>query len=378
MHNEEFDIICIGAGISGATLAERYASLGKKVLVLEKRDHIGGNCYDFVNDAGILISLYGPHFFHTEYEDVWQYVQKFAKWNPYKHKVLAQVGEKLVPVPVNIETVNILFNLHIKNEAEMKTWLEKNQVKVKNVKNSKNAAEARVGKKLFKLLFENYTKKQWGLSAAELAPEVLSRIPVRTNFEDRYFTDKYQALPVGGYTKLFEKMLSHPNITVRVNADYFDLKKKGSLPTFKKLFYTGPIDQFFAQTDSPVQTADKLQYRSLRFEYETLDQEYYQKNSVINFPGKGVPYTRIVEYKHLSNQENSKTTIVKEYGSDEGEPFYPVPNKKNQAIYEKYRAKSEKLKDIYFVGRLANYKYFNMDQAFKNALNLFNSLENTG
>ena len=378
MHNEEFDIICIGAGISGATLAERYASLGKKVLVLEKRDHIGGNCYDFVNDAGILISLYGPHFFHTEYEDVWQYVQKFAKWNSYKHKVLAQVGEKLVPVPVNIETVNILFNLNIKNEAEMKTWLEKNQVKVKNVKNSKNAAEARVGKKLFKLLFENYTKKQWGLSAAELAPEVLSRIPVRTNFEDRYFTDKYQALPVGGYTKLFEKMLSHPNITVRVNADYFDLKKKGSLPTFKKLFYTGPIDQFFAHTDSPAQTADKLQYRSLRFEYETLDQEYYQKNSVINFPGKGVPYTRIVEYKHLSNQENSKTTIVKEYGSDEGEPFYPVPNKKNQAIYEKYRAKSEKLKDIYFVGRLANYKYFNMDQAFKNALNLFNSLENTG
>jgi UDP-galactopyranose mutase len=363
------DIIIIGAGISGAVLAERYANKGKKVLVLEKRDHIAGNCYDYFNSDGIQVSKYGAHLFHTNYEDVWEYVNRFSDWYKYEHKVLGKVDGKLVPVPVNITTVNMLFGLNIQNEEEMKQWLAENQVHNDHPKNGKEAAEARVGKVLYEKIFKNYTKKQWDKYPEELDASVLNRIPVRTNFDDRYFSDKYQYLPTGGYTQMFEKILDHPNITVLLNTDFFDVRDQ--LGNHEKLFYTGPIDQFF---DFKYSLNEKLEYRSIRFVSETHDQEFYQSNSVINYPNEE-EFTRIVEYKHITGQKSPKTTIVKEYTTDEGEPYYPVPNPRNQAIYEQYQQEADKLKDIYFVGRLANYKYFNMDQAFKNALDLFEKLE---
>jgi UDP-galactopyranose mutase len=365
-----YQIIIIGAGISGATLAEQYASIGKKVLVLEKRSHIAGNCYDYYNEDGILVSKYGAHLFHTNFEDVWKYVNQFSEWYPYEHRVLAKVDGQLVPIPVNITTVNTLFGEKIQNETEMKKWLDEHQVKNDNPQNGKEAAQARVGEVLYEKMFKNYTKKQWDKYPEELDASVLNRIPVRTTFDDRYFDDKYQALPKGGYTQMFEKMLNHPNITVKLKTDFFDVK--GELIDYEKLFYTGPIDQFF---DFKFNIKRKLEYRSINFVHETHPVDYYQENSVINYPNEE-KFTRIVEYKHITGQKvPGKTTIVKEYTTDEGEPYYPVPNPDNQAIFEQYRKEADKLTNIYFVGRLANYKYFNMDQAFKNALDLFTQLE---
>ncbi len=368
--NKVYDIVIIGAGISGSVLAERYASSGKKVLIIEKRDHIGGNCYDFIDDNGILVSKYGAHLFHTNEEDVWQYVNRFAKWYPWEHKVIADVDGQLVPIPVNITTVNKLFNQNIQTEEEMQQWLEKNRPDIQNPTNGEEAALSKVGPVLYEKMFKHYTKKQWDKYPGELDASVLNRIPVRTNFDDRYFTDKYQALPTGGYTKMFEKILSHPNIHVMLNTDYFDIKD--SVKGYEKLFYTGPIDAFFHFKHS---LKDKLEYRSINFVVETVDMEYFQENSVVNYPGTEVDYTRIIEYKHFGNQKSDKTTIVKEYTVADGDPYYPVPNEKNQRIYEKYKKEADKLTDIYFVGRLANYKYFNMDQAFKNTLDLFKELQ---
>lgn len=365
------DIVIIGAGISGATLAERYAvQKNKRVLVIEQKNHIGGNCFDYINDDGILISKYGAHLFHTNDEVVWDYVNRFSDWYPYEHKVLSVVDGKLVPVPVNIDTVNALFGLEIKTEQEMEAWLSENTEKIENPTNSEESALRRVGKKLYEKMFKNYTKKQWDMWPVELEASVMDRIPVRTNHDDRYFSDKYQALPKDGYTKIFENMLNHPNITVQLNTGYEDIKE--SIKDYEKLFFTGPIDQFF-----DYKFGDKLQYRSIRFEFETHDQEVFQQNSVINYPSLDYPYTRIVEYKHFTGQKHPKTTISKEYSSWEGEPYYPVPTERNRQVYAKYQAEALKLEKqgIYFVGRLANYKYFNMDQAFKNALDLYTKLE---
>lgn len=365
----KYEIIIIGAGISGAVLAERYASIGKSVLVLEKRNHVAGNCYDYYNADGILVSKYGAHLFHTNFEDVKTYVQRFSEWYPYEHKVLAKVDGQLVPVPVNITTVNMLMGTHITNTTEMLAWLAQNQVYNENPQNGKEAAEARVGTVLYEKLFKNYTKKQWDKYPEELDASVLNRIPVREDFDDRYFSDTFQALPKGGYTQMFEKMLDHPNITVLLNSDFFDLKD--DYPEYEKLFYTGPIDQFF---NFKYKIKRKLEYRSIHFVHETLDQEEFQQNSVINYPNEE-KFTRIVEYKHITGQKHPKTTIVKEYTTDEGEPYYPVPNPANQEIFELYKQEADTLENIYFVGRLANYKYFNMDQSFKNALDLFEQLE---
>lgn len=366
------DIVIIGAGISGSVLAERYASAGKKVLVLEKRDHIAGNCFDYIDDNGILISKYGAHLFHTAYKRVWEYVNRFADWYEYEHKVLAKVDEKLVPIPVNIETVNILFDLSIATEKEMKAWLEENRIPIKDPQNGEEAVLNKVGPILYEKMFRHYTKKQWDKYPEELNASVLNRIPVRTNSDNRYFSDKYQALPVGGYTKIFEKMLDHPNIEIKLNTDYFDVMHM--ISGHQKIFYTGPIDRFFEFKHS---LKDKLEYRSINFVAETVNKEFFQSNSVVNYPGLEVNYTRIVEYKHFGNQKSSKTTIVKEYTTDEGDPYYPVLNEKNLAIYRKYQQEAAKMKNVYFVGRLANYKYFNMDEAFKNALELYDSLEGT-
>ncbi|WP_347049381.1 UDP-galactopyranose mutase [Flavobacterium olei] len=364
------DILIIGAGISGSVLAERYASIGKKVLIIEKRNHIAGNCYDYIDENGILVSKYGAHLFHTNEESVWKYVNKFSDWYPWEHKVVARVDDKTVPIPVNITTVNQLFGSSITTEEEMKNWLESNRTPIEKPSNGEEAVLNRVGPVLYEKMFKHYTKKQWDKYPAELDASVLDRIPVRTNYDDRYFSDSFQALPTGGYTQLFENILDHPNIEVLLETDYFDVKDQ--YKGYEKLFYTGPVDRFFEFKHSML---DKLEYRSINFVSETVDDEFFQENSVVNYPGTEVDFTRIIEYKHFGNQKSDKTTVVREYTVDEGEPYYPVPNPKNQEIYSRYKQEADKLIDIHFVGRLANYKYFNMDQAFKNALDLFEELE---
>lgn len=367
---KNFDIVIIGAGISGSVLAERYAAIGKKVLIIEKRDHIVGNCYDYYDENGILTSKYGAHLFHTNDEGVWEYVNQFADWYPWEHKVVARVDDKTVPIPVNITTVNTLFNTNIRTETEMQEWLDLNRISFDQPANGEEAVLNKVGEVLYRKMFKHYTKKQWDKYPAELHASVLERIPVRNNYDDRYFSDTHQALPKGGYTKLFENILANPNIIVLLNTDYFEIQEQ--LGEYEKLFYTGPIDRFFEFNEN---LKEKLEYRSINFVTEQVDHEYFQENSVVNYPGEEVDFTRIVEYKHFGNQQSEKTSIVKEYTVDEGEPYYPVPNDKNQEIYAQYKAEADKLTDVYFVGRLANYKYFNMDQAFRNALDLFFDLE---
>lgn len=367
---KNIDILIIGAGISGAVLAERYASIGKKVLIIEKRNHIAGNCYDYIDQNQILVSKYGAHLFHTNEEDVWEYVNRFSEWYFWEHKVIARVDDKTVPIPVNITTVNELFNINITTEEEMQSWLEENRMPIEKPANGEEAVLNRVGSVLYEKMFKHYTKKQWDKYPAELDASVLERIPVRTNYDDRYFSDIHQALPKEGYTQLFENILNHPNIEVLLETDYFDVKYQYT--NYEKLFYTGPVDRFFEFKHSLL---EKLEYRSINFVSETVDAEFYQENSVVNYPGTEVDFTRIIEYKHFGNQISDKTTVVKEFTVDEGEPYYPVPNPRNQEIYARYKTEADKLIDVHFVGRLANYKYFNMDQAFKNALDLFDKLE---
>lgn len=362
----KYDILIVGAGLSGAVLAERFASHGdKKVLVIDKRDHIGGNCFDFIDENGILINKYGAHLFHTNFEDVWEYVQQFSEWQRWDHRVLGAIEGKLINIPVNINTVNALCGTDIKDEKEMNQWLKTVQVQYDTINNSEEIAKSRVGEELYKKIFRDYTFKQWNKYPEELDPSVLARIPIRNNFDDRYFTDRFQALPKYGYTKFIENILTHPNITVRKNVDYFDLKDSID---FHTLIYTGPIDRYFQNSG-----LEKLGYRSIEFIEERFkNMNFYQINSVINYPENNVPFTRIVEYKHFLNQHSPHTTIVKEITKDSGEPYYPVPNKRNLALYEKYKELAKLENNVHFIGRLASYKYFNMDQAIKNSLEWYN------
>lgn len=366
----KWNILIIGADISGSILAERYAAEGKRVLMLEKRNHIGGNCYDYINENGIRISKYGAHLFHTNDEDVWKNVNRFSEWFPWEHKVLARISNQQVPIPVNMNIVNKIFDLNLYTEQEMEFWLELNRIPYAYPQNGKEAVLSKIEPVLYEKLFKFYTKKQWDKYPEVLHASVLDRIPVRTNRDDRYFTDKYQALPKDGYTKVFENMLSSPLIDIQLNTNYFKVREV--LPQFEKVFYTGPIDQFF---DFKFSIKEALEYRSIRFEEETLPIKQFQNNSVINYPGPEVDFTRIIEYKHFGNQISDGTTIVREYSTSTGEPYYPVLNDRNLEIYNLYQREAERHPDIHFVGRLANYKYFNMDQAFKNALDLYQSLK---
>jgi len=365
-------ILVVGAGISGATIAYKFASAGKEVLVIDKRDHIGGNCYDFINEYGLIISKYGPHFFHTNDKGVWDFINQFSEWLPYEHRVLSFVDNKLVPIPVNITTVNELFNLNIQNEEEMKEWLLANTEKIENPKNSEESAIARVGRVLYEKMLKNYTKKQWDLYPHELDPQVMNRIPVRTNFDDRYFTDTYQAVPKNGFTAFFNNLLTHRNIHIELGVDYFKSKYKNRLADFEMVFFTGKIDQFFENIIN-----EKLQYRSLKFIFENHNLDYYQSRVTINYPND-YEYTRITEPKHIPGQPSVKghTAIIKEIPTWDGEPYYPVFNQRNNEIYSKYQklAKDAEKSNIFFVGRLANYKYFNMDAAFRNAIDIADAL----
>tara|TARA_X000000368_G_scaffold418851_1_gene420346 strand:+ start:1171 stop:3108 length:1938 start_codon:yes stop_codon:yes gene_type:complete len=367
---ERADICIVGAGLSAAVLAERHARLHQhSVLVLEKRTHIGGNCYDYTDpDTGIRVSKYGAHLFHTKYKHVWDYLQQFSQWMPWEHRVLARVGPHHVPVPVNIDTVNTLFATNLSTSTDMRQWLATRQVHFApdNVTNSEHVGLQRVGHQLYNMIFKPYTFKQWGKFPHELGPSVLARIPVRFDHDDRYFSDPYQALPADGYTAMFQKMFASPRITVRLGTDYFDVR--GSLQC-GHVYFTGPIDAYFAQTGMP-----KLEYRSLDFERVVYrNTRFYQPASVVNAPGLEYNYTRAVEYKHFLNQSSADTVVFFERSNDHGEPYYPVPNARNQLLFQRYKKLAAQETDVTFVGRLANYKYFNMDETVKNALEIFSA-----
>jgi len=357
-------ILVVGAGLSGAVIARHYADCGEKVVVVEKRNHIAGNCYDFRNEAGILVSQYGPHIFHTKSDRVWDYVNRFCKWIPYIHRVAGTDGHKIFPVPINIETVNIIYDVSLTSGDEMRTFLADKVVPCSDPKNSEELALSRFGPEIYKTIIKDYTMKQWNRSPTDLDPAVVARIPIRYSWEDQYFTDKFQALPENGYTAFVTEILAHENIDVHMSTEF----TKDLCAEYEKVFYTGPIDAYFKDSGLP-----SLEYRSLRFETETLDIPQYQQAASINYCTTLVPYTRITEYKHFYGlDQSSKTTIVREYPSDVGEPYYPVVNQKNKDLYEQYRslAFAEEKNNIFFVGRLANYKYFNMDEAILNALQL--------
>ena len=368
--NKNYDILVVGAGLSGSVIAERCANCSNlKVLVIDKRSHLGGNCYDYIDENGILINKYGAHLFHTNDEEVWKYVQEFSEWERWDHRVLGFVEGKMINIPVNINTVNALCGTNIKDDKEMNRWLESVQVKFDKIENSEEMAKSRVGEELYKKIFRGYTLKQWNRYPEELDSTVLSRIPVRNNHDDRYFDDRYQALPKYGYTRFIENLLTHPNITVRTKTDYSEIR---NLVDFNTLIFTGPIDRFFDKNE-----LGKLEYRSIEFKEERYKgTNFYQVNSVVNYPELNVPYTRIVEYKHFLNQQSPHTTIVKEVTKDFGEPYYPVPDKKNLSLYEKYKELAGLEKNVHFIGRLATYKYLNMDQAIKNSLELYNQISN--
>lgn len=364
----EYDYVVVGAGLSGAVIANKVATeLNKKVLVLENRDHIGGNCYDYIDEkTKLLISKYGAHLFHTNSDKVWNYINQFSKWIRWDHKVIGLIENKLVPIPVNINTVNVVCNENIKTTDEMNNWLDKVQIKYDSITNSEEMGKSRVGIELYNKIFRDYTYKQWNKYPEELDPSVLARIPIRNNFDDRYFDDKYQVLPEKGYTEFVKNILDHPNITTLLNTDFFEFKKNNNLSN-KIIIYTGPIDKYFETSNLP-----KLEYRSIDFQYETIENKgFYQTNSVVNYPEIKYPFTRIVEYKHFLNQKSDYTIISKECTNDIGEPYYPVPNKKNMDLYEKYKELANNEKNVHFVGRLASYKYFNMDQAILNALEYY-------
>jgi UDP-galactopyranose mutase len=361
-----YKYIIVGAGLSGATIAERCANRGDRVLVIDKRNHIAGNVYDEVDTlSGIRISKYGAHLFHTNDKEVWDYVQRFGKWRRWDHRVIADISGSYVPVPVNINTVNTLYSLDITSEQEMKEWLLNEQIASDNPINSEEVALSRVGERLYQELFKPYTIKQWAKAPADLEPSVLERIPVRSNRDDRYFSDKYQALPESGYTSIVENMLSHPNITVKLNTDWEEIKKDIS---GQKVIFTGPIDGYFKETGLP-----PLEYRSINFEWSIIPLNgYLQPNSVVNYPSIENPYTRCVEYKHFLYQKSDWTIISKETTTDVGEPYYPVPTKENRDLYNRYLELSKNEPNVHFIGRLATYKYFNMDQAIRAALDYYN------
>jgi UDP-galactopyranose mutase len=359
------NILIIGAGLSGATLARKLAESNYNVHIIEKRDHIGGNCYDFIDKNGILVNKYGAHIFHTNSERVWEFVNRFSEWTPWYHKVIGKIKDKLFPIPVNIETVNTLCNTTIQTEEEMKKYLHNVRIPYNNIKNSEEVVLNRIGEELYNKIFKYYTYKQWAKYPNELESSVLERIPVRTDTNDLYFSDRFQALPKNGYTKFIESMCNHTNITISLNIEYDEAMRKN----YDYIIYTGPIDMYYSKYNYP-----KLEYRSINFETEYLDIDYYQTNSVVNYPSLDENYTRIIEYKHFLNQQvPNRTTIVKEYTTDVGEPYYPVPTQKNRDIYEMYRklAIEDEKNGIFFLGRLANYKYYNMDTAIENALDFF-------
>ncbi len=359
-----FDYLIVGAGFAGSVLAERLASkAGKKVLIIDQRNHIGGNAYDYYNNDGILIHKYGPHIFHTNSKEVFEYLNLFTPWRQYEHKVLASVDGQLVPIPINLNTINQMYGLSL-NSDQVEEYFNSKAEKVDRVLTSEDVVVGKVGRELYEKFFRGYTRKQWDLDPSELDASVTARVPTRTNKDDRYFTDTYQAMPLHGYTKMFEKMLSHPNIKIMLNTDYKEVID--SIP-YKNMIYTGPIDSYFNYCYG------KLPYRSLEFKFETVESENFQQTGTVNYPNEH-PYTRITDFKYLTGQKHPKTTIVYEYPQAQGDPYYPVPRPENAEIYKKYQQLTLAMTNTFFVGRLATYKYYNMDQVVAQSLTLFKKL----
>lgn len=359
----KFDYVIVGAGFAGSVMAERLASqFSKKVLIVEKRNHIAGNAFDELDEHGILVHRYGPHIFHTNSKQVIDYLSKFTEWIPYEHKVLARIGDELYPIPINRLTINKLYGLNLSTEQEVKDYFETVREKKFPILNSEDIIVNQVGKDLFEKFFRHYTKKQWNLEPKELSSSVCGRIPVRSNDDCRYFTDKYQIMPKDGYTKMFDKILKHKNIELILNTDY---KKILNSVKFDKIIYTGPIDYYFDYKFG------KLTYRSIRFEFRNLKQKNYQETAQVNYVDDSVEFTRVIEHKLLNQQNADTTTVSFEYPQKDGEPFYPVPTNDNRHKYFAYKTEAEKLKDVIFCGRLAEYQYYNMDQVVANTLKIF-------
>jgi UDP-galactopyranose mutase len=353
-----FDYLIVGAGYAGSVLAERLArGANKKVLIVDRRPHIAGNAYDHYNDDGILVHKYGPHIFHTNSKDIFEYLSQFTQWRQYQHRVLASVDGQLVPIPINLDTVNKLYGLNL-TSFELDKWFESVAEKKSEIRTSEDVVVNKVGRELYEKFFRGYTRKQWGLDPSELDAAVTARVPTRTNRDDRYFVDNYQAMPLHGFTRMFENMLDHPNIKIMLNTDYRDIKE---FVPYKEMIYTGPVDEFFDNRFG------KLPYRSLEFKHETHNVETYQEAPVINYPNDYL-YTRVTEFKYLTGQKHEKTSIVYEFPQAEGDPYYPVPRPENAELYKKYQQLADETEGVYFVGRLATYKYYDMDQVVGQAL----------
>ena len=362
-----YDYLIVGCGFAGSVLAERLANEhDARILMIDKRDHVGGNAYDEKDEAGILIHRYGPHIFHTNSDEVFGYLSRFTDWRPYEHRVLANVCDQLVPIPINRTTLNELFDLDLKTDEEAAEYLASRAEKVDDIQTSEDVVINAVGRELYETFFRGYTRKQWGLDPSELDKSVTARIPTRTNTDDRYFADKHQAMPADGYTAMFQKMLDHPNITIMLGTDFREVEDEIEAD---HIIYSGPVDEYFDFRFG------KLPYRSLKFVHSTIDTEQFQQVGTVNFPSEDVPYTRISEYKHLTGQEHRQTSITLEYPSAEGDPYYPVPRPENQALYKKYEALADATTGVTFVGRLATYRYYNMDQIVGQALATFRRLD---
>ncbi|MBV9129807.1 MAG: UDP-galactopyranose mutase [Verrucomicrobia bacterium] len=359
-----FDYLIVGAGFAGSVLAERLASGSNlKVLILDRRNHVGGNAYDHYDRAGILVHKYGPHIFHTNSKDIFNYLSRFTEWRTYEHRVLASVDGQLVPIPINLDTINKLYGLSL-NATQVEEFLRARAEKKEAIRTSEDVVVSKVGRELYEKFFRGYSRKQWGVDPSELDASVTSRVPTRTNRDDRYFTDAYQAMPLLGFTRMFENMLDHPNIKVLLNTDYREIVD--FLP-FREMIYTGPIDEYFDLCYG------KLPYRSLNFKHETHDRPVFQPAAVVNYPNEHA-FTRITEMKYLTGQEHAKTSILYEFPSAEGDPYYPVPRPENNVLYKKYQALAAQTPHTHFVGRLATYRYYNMDQVVGSALTLYAEL----
>lgn len=352
------DILVVGAGFAGSVIAERCASAGHQVLLIDKREHIGGNAYDEPDASGLLIHRYGPHIFHTNAPVVSDYLSRFTAWRPYEHKVLASLNEKLYPIPINQTTINRLYGLSL-NEAEVAAFLERVRETRNPIRTSEDVVLSSVGRDLCDKFFRGYTRKQWGLDLSELSATVAARIPVRTNSDDRYFTDSFQKMPADGFTSMFARMLDHPGIQIELGVDFQELRLRTQ---WKLLFYTGPIDEYFNFRFGA------LPYRSIRFEHEHLSGvARFQPVGTVNYPNDQL-FTRITEFKHLTGQQHSSTSIVREYPTNEGDPYYPIPRPENNEIYQRYANEAAAEEAVVFVGRLAQYRYYNMDQVVAAAL----------
>jgi UDP-galactopyranose mutase len=364
-----YNYLVVGAGFAGSVIAERLASQhGARVLLIDRRDHVGGNAYDEKDQAGILYHKYGPHIFHTNSDMVVDYLSQFTKWRPYEHRVRACVRGQLVPIPINRTTLNKLFGLNLETEEEAAAYLASRAEPVEDIRTSEDVVVNAVGRELYELFFQGYTRKQWGLDPSELDKQVTSRIPTRTNTDDRYFTDTFQAMPADGYTAMFLAMLDNPLIDKSLGTDFRDLKNRAH-ELADHIVYTGPIDEYFGYRFG------KLPYRSLKFDHRTLDQQWFQEVAVVNYPSPDVPYTRISEYKHLTGQDHPLTSITYEYPAAEGDPYYPIPRPENQELFKRYEALADQTEGVTFVGRLATYRYYNMDQIVGQALATFRRID---